>query len=169
MAAAQLISDIYTHQYPRWLTILGKSGTGKTHTAIQIWKWVCGRPAEFDVGRQVYERWWSPMHTAYQPRFVKWPKMVEKLRADDHAEYRDMFQWPFLVLDDLGAERDQTGYAAEKLEMLIDSRNGKWTVLTSNLSLDHWLKREVRVGDRMLRGGNVVVEVNIPSYSVKKS
>lgn len=71
---------------------------------------------------------------------------------------------PWLVLDELGAERDNASYR-EALIDLLNRRMGKWTVITTNLS-----EREIeqlyssRVTSRMIRDGNVHVRVTAPDF-----
>jgi DNA replication protein DnaC len=76
------------------------------------------------------------------------------------ANLLDMGSWPLLVIDDIGAERDQTGFASEKLNMLLGMRVGKWTVITSNLLLKALSKVDDRIASRMFRErGNLVIEI----------
>lgn len=138
------------HQSPRWLSILGKSGTGKTHCAERLW-----------ILRDKLD--WS--HTRYIGHVIYWPQFVEQMRENIRDGYGtgkllDMGSWPLLVLDDIGAERDQTGFAAEKLNMLLGMRVGKWTVITSNLLLKALSKVDDRIASRMVREpGNLVIEI----------
>lgn len=78
-------------------------------------------------------------------------------------------KWPLLVVDDIGAERDTTGFAAEKLNTLLGARVGKWTVITSNLYLEQLGGIDPRISDRIIREpGNQYIELTTTSYAVRK-
>jgi len=141
---------------PRWLTMVGQAGCGKTHCAKALWA---------EVKKRLD---WNPQHCACIPRFVYWPKFVGELRAGDGFDLlRDMQRWPFLFLDDIGAERDATGFATEALNTLLGCRTGKWTVLTSNLGAIEWTKTEPRIASRMVRDGSRLLQAPFGPYTPK--
>jgi DNA replication protein DnaC len=78
-----------------------------------------------------------------------------------------LFSWPVLFLDDIGAERDSTGFASENLNTLIGCRANRWTIITSNLMLEQLAAIDPRISDRMIRKPNIVVEVNTVSHSLR--
>jgi DNA replication protein DnaC len=146
---------------PFWLSILGASGTGKTHCATQLWE----LQDKLDWG-----------HTRYIGHVIYWPKFVEQLRELVREGYGtskviDMGTWPLLVLDDVGAERDASGFAAEKLNLLLGMRVGRWTVITSNLTLKGISKIDDRIASRMVREpGNLVIEMtNTKDYGERNN
>lgn len=107
-------------------------------------------------------------HTDYCPRFINWPKFVqEKLRSQEFGEYNDMRRWRVLVLDDIGAERDNTGFATEYLCSLLNSRLGRWTIITSNLGMSELETVDTRIPSRMIRGGSVVVQLTCPDFNTR--
>lgn len=140
---------------PRWITLLGKSGTGKTHCARKLWDkmtiWLDWRACEF---LQV------PIY---------WPAFVSELRSGvAYDRLRDMQKWPVLFLDDICAERDNTGFASEQLNTLLGCRAGKWTIITSNLTLENIGSVDPRIADRMIRDNGIVVEIKTTSYALRK-
>lgn len=139
---------------PRWLSLLGNSGTGKTHCGRRLWNHLSSRlnwgSAEF-IHSEIY-----------------WPKFVSELRSgNSFSQYRDMMKWPVLFLDDIGAERDTTGFAAEQLNALIGSRENKWTIITSNLNLEQLAKIDPRIADRIIRSPNPFAEIETKSHAVR--
>ncbi len=139
---------------PRWLSILGNSGTGKTHCARRIW------------GYNKRKTNWSK--ASFLPEEIYWPSFVSDLRAGDaYEKLRDMQRWPVLFLDDVCAERDTTGFASEQLNTLLGCREGKWTILTSNLLLGQIGKVDPRIADRMIRSPNQFIEVNTKSHALR--
>lgn len=140
---------------PRWLTLLGNSGTGKTHCGKKVWKFCKERSS------------WST--TGYFPEKIYWPDFVSQLRAGTAYEHmRDLLDWHVLFLDDIGAERDTTGFASEQLNMLLGRRLDKWTILTSNLSLENLGQIDPRIADRVIRRPNLYVDVDTKSYSLRE-
>ena len=139
---------------PRWITIVGNTGVGKTHCARRLWNFLSAREdwreAEFCHGE------------------IYWPKFVSELRAGDAFDkLRDMMDWPVLFLDDIGAERDVTGFSSEQLNTLIGCRADKWTILTSNLSLKQLAEIDPRISDRIIRKPNIYIELNTKSHSLR--
>ena len=139
---------------PRWLSFVGPSDQGKTFLAKLIWTTM--RPLL------------STSHCDYVTSLVYWPGFVDELRAGNaYARARDMRKWPLLVIDDIGAERDTTGFATEQLNTLLGCRTGKWTVLTANLTLEQIAASEPRIASRMIRDGSVAVDLNTTPYSLR--
>lgn len=147
---------------PFWNSMLGKSGTGKTHCATRLWQALGGTL-----------NWNS---TKYLPRLIYWPDFVDELRdrnrdsgLSNYNMMNDMGNWPFLVLDDIGSERDTTGFASEKLLTLLNRRVGKWTILTSNLDLAGLSKIDDRIASRIVREpGNLWIELDTVDYGLRQ-
>jgi len=140
---------------PRWLTLLGPSGTGKTHCAKRLWKSLHGR---FD---------WHRMD--FIPALIYWPAFMSELRAGGaYDREREMQRWPLICLDDIGAERDTTGFASEHLNALLGARVSRWTIITSNLSLEQIGAIDPRIADRMIREPNILIELDCESYAMRQ-
>lgn len=153
-AVNKWIGDAFVGQPHYWLTLSGKSDLGKTHIAKQAWD--CLRRLGMTTA----------LNSTYAPRFVYWPKFVAELRSVDETKLiaLDMCRWPILVLDDIGSERDSTGFATEQLMMILGSREGRHTLLTTNLTIDQIAKIDVRLESRMVRGRNRFMQVNTITY-----
>lgn len=142
---------------PHWLSLLGRSGNGKTHLATCLWNEI----------RSFCD--WNPIGCAYTPQFLVWPDFVDRLRTGEFYGFlNDAKRWPFLVIDDVGAERDSTGFVTDRLYSLLSCRVGRWTILTSNLSLAQIRDRlDERLASRMIRGGSVVAECTAPDWATR--
>lgn len=144
--AAHFRGDNSVH--PHWLTLSGVSGCGKTMLAREVYVF-----ADRHLGG-VYNR----TAECVQPSRLVFRKIVNM--ADDWRDgvYRRQAdeEADLLIIDDIGAERDGTGFIKGKLFDLLERRLGKWTVLTTNLKLraiqDNY---DVRIASRMIRDGNV--------------
>lgn len=101
---------------------------------------------------------------------IYWPSFVSDLRSGiAYERLADMLKWPVLYLDDIGAERDPNGFSAEQLNLVMGRRVGKWTILTSNLSIAQLAAIDPRIGDRIIREpGNHYVEIDTVSYGLRK-
>jgi DNA replication protein DnaC len=139
---------------PRWLTILGPSGTGKTHCARRLWQSLHGRFS------------WDRMD--FIAALIYWPAFMSELRSGGaYNREREMQRWPMLCLDDIGAERDTSGFASEHLNALMGCRVGRWTIITSNLSLEQIGSIDPRIADRMIREPNMMIELSVSSYAMR--
>lgn len=139
---------------PRWLTVMGLSGVGKTHCAQRLFRYA--------VRRSDWTR------TAYLPRPVYWPSLVKELRDLDspaRAFERDLQRWPVVLLDDVGAERDATGFAIEAVNTLLGCRVDRWTLVTTNLTLDELHAKDRRIASRVVRPPNICVGVSTLDYA----
>lgn len=141
-------------EQPRWISIIGNTGTGKTHCARRLWNHLSARADWRSSGFIQCETYW--------------PKFVSDLRAgESYDRQRDMLNWPVLFLDDIGAERDTTGFASEQLNMMLGCRIDRWTIITSNLMLDQLGKIDPRISDRIIREPNIFVQINTKSHSMR--
>lgn len=130
------------------LIVTGDNSTAKTHClkraavylrAVSMFGYESGRwPRPIDV--QLFE--WS--HLA---------KTKDALVLDSAGEA------DVLLLDDVGAEPDQykSGEPIERLRQLLGQREGKFTMLTTNIPPALWTSRwDARVNDRLLRQSRIV-------------
>ena len=144
----RLVGSALAGDSPRWLSLLGVQGTGKTHLAK------AATDAMRDQGRRA-QMW-------------RWSSIMDRLRSGQWGLKDQLFSLPFLAIDDLGAGHD-TAFSQAFADELADKRLGKWTMWTSNLTYQQigdglsW-----RVHSRMMRGGSAVVEIlETPDYSQK--
>lgn len=151
---AQWTLAFKSRETPRWISMLGKTGTGKTHCGRRLWNYASERCQWKNVACVQSE--------------IYWPKFVSDLRAGNgFNQMTDMMEWPVLFLDDVGAERDMTGFASEQLNTLMGCRSDRWTIITSNLSLSQLGSIDPRISDRMIRQPNLFVELTTKSHSLR--
>ncbi len=148
LAVSRMAGDIVEKRQDckRWVTLAGKSGSGKTHLARKM----------VDILR---ERGWS----AGKVQFWYWGKAFERI-MEDSAVMDWLIKRPVLVLDDIGASYIGSDRAAQlqaaKLLELLEGRLGKWTLLTSNLwARDIAEKLDPRIASRLKRGGSEVIDM----------
>ena len=151
-------------QPARWLSLIGSSGTGKTFCAKKLWNYANKHSSTGRTVRSNGANWHDDMD--FVPHIIFWPDFVQKLRAGKAFDLRDdMKRWPVLFLDDIGAERDPSGFAAEELNTLLGCRMGKWTLLTSNKDADALQAIDGRIYSRLIRDLNRCVGVNTVDFA----
>lgn len=153
-AAKVFTSAIHLSENPHWLCLFGKSGTGKTHLAKKIlafwrkiggWQEIQGKAGSFQ--------------SLGDSRLVSFPKFIERQKSGNFGEINDIRSFPFVVIDDIGAEHDPSGFAKSRAYDIAEGRLGKWTVITSNLSFAQIAELDTRIASRMLRGGSVRIDL----------
>ena len=145
---------------PRWLTLAGKSGIGKTHLAKEVHAWV----------RKYHQYYRHEVLKIWQCRsvcFVEAADLASDWKSGVYGRGQDLESVFLLIIDDLGAERDTSGFLGEQWSRLLNRRLGKWTMLTSNLSLSNVsAKTDARVASRLRRADNVVLQSAATDYSL---
>lgn len=129
---------------PHWLSLLGGCGVGKTHL-LRL-----ARAMLLDAGEHV--QLWG------------WGDILDRLRSGDDGLIRRLGDARVVMLDDVGAEFTATGKALDfslaTLYRLQEARAGKWTLLTSNLSMRGIANADERVASRLVRDGGEVVALD---------
>jgi hypothetical protein len=94
LAAAQdLVRDMATGAAPRWLSLLGRSGTGKTHLARGISRF-------FNAEASIYIDPVTGAHLSRRGGFIGWRKIVDQLRNGDYGIMDAVCNDWFVALDD---------------------------------------------------------------------
>lgn len=135
--AWEFVTELRTNR-PRWLSLCGESGTGKSHLAKGVLK------QARKMGKEVI--------------FAPWVDMLNQMRSGDWEMLEFARDVDVLVIDDIATEH-QTSFGLAELYNLIESRIGHWTVITCNLYFEQiGDKIDHRIASRMMRAGNVVFE-----------
>jgi len=142
------------------IVLTGSPGTGKTHLAVAILR---------ELVRE------SKIRRDAHARFVPVPELLAEIRAsyrDDGPDERDIMdrysQLPYLVLDDLGAEKT-TEWSITTLYLIIDRRyrDMRPTVVTTNLTLDQIAGTlSERISSRLASGK--IITIKAPDYRMKR-
>lgn len=143
------------------LMLSGPAGTGKTHIARAIYRYVQA------WGVDIMDR-----HNGKHPmaRWIDWPDIAE---ADDQTDFEDacyeIDRSNFFVLDDIGSESDRFKNAVptSRLRRILSRTEGKWIIATTNLPREECLNfYDTRVADR-LDSFRWFTMPNVPSYRSK--
>jgi DNA replication protein DnaC len=145
-AGGDFVREIKAKAPPRWLTLWGTSGSGKTYLARIIHGLFPGKAHWLD---------WVDLCRRYQAK----EETANRIRWAADA--------PLVVLDDIGAEH-QTPATVGLTHSLLHSRLNRWTIITSNLSPDDWSIIDARIGSRLVRGGNKHVECRTQDFATRR-
>jgi DNA replication protein DnaC len=148
---------------PYWLTLSSQSGTGKTMLARAVYRQFMEQN-RFELS---YDRARNRIQ-GNTAMFVDWRKFCDNVRGGAYELVEDVCEEWFVVIDDLGSERDTTGFIAAATDRIFNSRRGKWTLITTNLSVSEIGDRvDPRVASRLLRDANQVVEIDVPDWNLR--
>lgn len=115
-------------------------------------------------GRQKYpwEEW------ATKTVFIDWRKLCSRLRSGGWDELNWIEDTWLVVLDDIGTEYDPHGAMLSALDRIINGRLRKWTVITSNFSMEQIAEKlDVRIASRMKRDGAKILEIDAMDYALR--
>lgn len=163
LATVQWCWDVANSAPPYWLSLLGVCGTGKTHCAKHVHRWLN------DTGRLSWRGWGAAgCPWEYDPYVVHWPTHLVKLRSGNSVlRNEDMPRWPFLVLDEVTMDSDKWGPACNALVNLLSARAGKWTFITSNYGMADMEQLDARIPSRLIRDGSRVEIIETVDYSTR--
>lgn len=101
-------------------------------------------------------------------QFCDWRGFCKDIRSGSFGRIDDLIEDSFVILDDVGTEYDPNGFIASTLDRVCNSRLGKWTLVTCNLSLRQIAEKiDTRIADRMVRGGSEVFESELQSHALQ--
>lgn len=161
--AVALCGDMARNEHGpgRWLSYLGTSGNGKTHLAMEILRWAQENMRATQGLNGV---------AATRPMaFVTAHDLAARCRGGEWEWFGWLQGCWLLVLDELGAPRDPTGFVVDLYGRLLNKRLGRWTVITSNfLPQEIARSMDARIASRLYRDGSSVIECTAQDYWLRK-
>lgn len=160
IAARELLafaSAIAAKDSPRWLSLLGKSGVGKTSLSKVFAKWA--------MSRQPQQVLWT------------WARICDMCAQGEWGIIEQLRTQRILVLDDIFRPYDfpLTGASAfdrktfRALGTLLNERVGKWTLITDNHLPKEIASIDIPIASRLRREESVVVRFETaPDYCTTK-
>lgn len=149
------------------LTFCGTSDTGKTMLAkailaeLRLNPWGdCDAIKPTFVGNHL---------TRFDAVIFDWRKVSDGFKNGEWGYIDAMVEPHLLVLDDIGADYDPKKISASKLDQVLRTRRGKWTVLTSNMNLEGIADQlDVRISSWLIRDGNTAVEIETTPFHLRQ-
>lgn len=168
--AAQFVADIEAGVAPYWLTLTGVPGSGKTMITRQTFeearKHVAASTANHPAQFGIYdERRRRP-----GVRWIDETKFAQLMLDDRQYDLPEHLAHEWLVcFDDLGSKRDAKELLGDALFRLSNQRLGKWTLWSTNLTLDEITARiDARISSRLIRDDNRLVTIKAGDYATRK-
>lgn len=159
LSSRQFCYDMKLRREPYWLTFLGSSGAGKTHLVQSIYKF-------FNDVAGWYKRKDCGAMNCHRGQFLYWPNFCDEMKNGDYSRGVDLREDWLVIIDDIGAEHSITANANKQLSNILNDRAGKWTVVTSNKSLEQ-IKTDMdtRIASRLIRNGSALLHVDVKDFN----
>lgn len=148
----------------RTLVIFGENGSGKTKLVKQVADWMKHYAAYMPlVNRPDLE---DSQGVAWQI-YANWPTVIDEFqKRKEIAIVDDMMIASLVVLDDIGAEHDPSGYGKGQLYMVLTRREFKWNLITTNFPPKEWYEKfERRIASRLFRNAEHIDLSKVPDFS----
>lgn len=149
----------------RTVVLFGENGSGKTRLAQAVSRWFQSNALKMPwVVRDDLEG----QSGIPNRMFAQWPAVVDNFkRAQDFAIISELMTCSLLVVDDIGAEHDPSGFGREQLYLLLSRREFRWNLITTNFAPKEWhTKFERRIASRLFRNATHIDFSMVPDFSV---
>lgn len=147
------------------VVIFGENGSGKTHLAKAVSRWQ--RNIKHMLKPVLDEA--SNEFTIPACCFVRWADIVDGFKnreGDGFAVIDDLKSCSLLIADDVGSDHDPSGIGVEKLYTILNSREFRWNLITTNYPPESWADRfERRVDSRLYRNAIHIDLSRVPDFS----
>jgi DNA replication protein DnaC len=161
--AKKFCSEMASGSWGKWLTLAGSSGNGKTLLAKDIREWFKAHV----MGRQYIHATGSITSADY--RFRTWSRCLSQIYAGEYGVVSDLSDEYLAIIDDIGAEHDPRKLGVSKLLDILNRRQRRFTVLTTNLlPQDIATELDTRIASRLIRNGSVVVTMDAVDWNLRK-
>jgi DNA replication protein DnaC len=149
------------------LALLGKSGNGKTMLAkcilneldIDPWAQVRGVKPHIEGGHL----------TKFEARFFDLRSVAARMWRGEWDCDESMIEPQLAILDDLGAEDDFVKKFVAKMDRVLRCRARKWTVLTSNKTLEQIGQLDTRIASWLVRDENKLAMLKAGDYALRRT
>lgn len=148
-------------QSGRLLVLAGANGTGKTHCAKAVHRW---------VNLVGHGNTWFPrpdLRMSLQSLYWSWPALLDTFKEGGWDVIEDMMESPLLIIDELGGGHDPSGVGVDKLCQILSRREKMWTLITTNVIPAFWEQKfDKRVASRFFRNSTLVDLSDVPDFNV---
>lgn len=145
----------------RLLVLAGTNGTGKTHCARAVMRWI----QTVGHGKQ-----WIPkpdVIACLQCGYWHWPGLLDRLKAGEWDLIAELFEVPCLIIDELGGGHDPSRVGVDKLCQILSKREKMWTLVTTNILPEAWAQIfDQRIASRLFRNSTLVDLSGVPDFNV---
>lgn len=166
-ACAQFVAEIERNAPPRWLTLLGAAGSGKTMLVTQTFREALKHRDAATADHPEQAGLYDETRRRPGSRWIDETRFAHLYLTDHQYDLPEYIAHEWIVcFDDLGSKRDGKEVLADAIFRLANQRLGKWTLWSTNLTLDEIAKRiDPRVSSRLIRDGNRIVTITAGDYA----
>jgi DNA replication protein DnaC len=144
--------------------LYGNNGNGKSRSLRVVSRFIKDRGMELAL--ENYQR--GAVNYNVNCRLINWAKQLDEWRSSQEWSIEDLVEATVLLIDDIGAEHDPSKVGMEKLYLLLEEREWKWTMITTNKAPASWEQAfERRVSDRLFRNAEHVDLSRLPSFAMQ--
>ncbi len=144
--------------------IYGENGTAKSRFAKKIAKWA--RSAAINLPLVTDQLGTQGNMSIPSVSFVSWPEVVDGFKRDEWQLLEDLEAASLLIIDDIGAEHDPSRIGIEKLYVLLNRREFRWNLFSTNVAPQDWPEKfDRRISSRLFRNAQHIDLSQVPDYS----
>jgi DNA replication protein DnaC len=148
----------------RTLIIHGDNGTGKSRLSRKISRWA--KQVAMKLPLVVDQLGMQGNMMVPSVHFSSWPEVVDGFKRDEWQILEDMQAATLLLVDDIGAEHDPSRIGVEKMYVLLNRREFRWNVFSTNVAPAGWVEKfERRIASRFYRNAIHVDLSGVPDFS----
>lgn len=163
---AQDVFQNRSHGQGRLVVLHGSNGCGKSMATKSFTRW-------FNAARMSIGPVMVPAYADVEAQtkiadcvYRAWPGVVDGFQKQNWLITDQLAAEYVAVIDDIGAEHDPSGIGLEKLYLILNQREFKHTLITTNFGPEHWeSKFERRIASRLFRNSTHVDLGQVPDYS----
>lgn len=146
----------------RLVILFGENGSGKTHLAKCVSRWFASVALQLPWVNDCTDHVRRPHRV-----FVNWAEAVDNFQKRQETGIFDALKSADLaILDDIGAEHDPSAYGREQLYLILNKREHRWTLITTNVERAHWDEKfERRIASRLFRNAEHIDFSRVPDFS----
>lgn len=147
------------------LVIYGGNGSGKSHASRKIKLWFSGIRMSLGPMPCTNEEGESDCKIP-DVIYRNWPSVVSGFKRDQWLICDHLIGEYLTIIDDIGAEHDPSGIGLEKLYLILNRREHKYTLITTNYPPSEWeSKFERRIASRLFRNSVHIDLSQVPDFN----
>lgn len=148
----------------RTVIIHGDNGTGKSRLSRKVAIWARAIALRLPLVIDQLSAQGNSMVPSVH--FASWPEIVDGFKKDEWQVLEDMQAATMLIVDDVGAEHDPSRIGVEKMYVLLNRREFRWNIFSTNVAPEAWTQKfERRIASRFYRNATHIDLSAVPDFS----